>query len=799
VSKIDESSSNHDNDNQGNNEIEYFHISDKDKDKFNNTIYSWYNNENNIAEEKTIVVYGEEKTSKIILKALYNSKERWDNYANSEGPAVAIGLEPLKEGMNNACNRGVKIRYISEITKNNINYCKELMEIAELRHLDEIKGGMAINETEYIATAHLQEAKPVAHLIYSNVIEIVEQQQLVFESFWNKSIPADQKIKEIEEGIEPIKTKVLENQNEIYNHLKNILKKSNERFVCCCIGGLQMVCNNFFNLYEDIIERQKKGEGDGIKWLTFIDDNKNNIELVKKFLNAGIQIRHLKNLPSMNFSFDSKSIEATMERMDYGSLMNNLLISNEPAYIKHFTSYFQELWDNHGIDAEERIKDIEEGMEYDIEVIRHSDRSLKIYLNIVKSAKNEIFFIFPTPRAFIRQLKAIDLANQAANERNVKVKILTPCNEIVEKSIKHFLKKGQNKEEKQNQGISKNSIDSFPNDDIEVRYIEKMANTKATILVADRKESLVMELKDDVKDNFIESIGLSIHSTSKANVLSYVAIFENLWKQSELYQEIKESNKKLESKDKVLNEFIHIAAHELRNPIQPILSLSQIVKSELSNKIDLETDKDKIFKMLDVIIRNAKKLYRLSNDILDLAKIETNSFTLYKETFNLKYLLQELIGDIKSQQQKNDICDIELYFFDIKEQQQEEQNENYFIIEADQARISQVVSNLLLNAIKFTIKDCLIQVILEKKEIDFRKKEVIVSIKDKGTGIDPEIFPRLFTKFATKSSKGTGLGLYICKNIIEAHGGKIWAENNHEDGKGATFSFSLPLADNYIK
>jgi len=326
-----------------------------------------------------------------------------------------------------------------------------------------------------------------------------------------------------------------------------------------------------------------------------------------------------------------------------------------------------------------------------------------------------------------------------------------------------------------------------------------MANTKATILVVDRKESLVMELKDDVKDTFIESIGLSIHSTSKANVLSYVAIFENLWKQSELYHEIKESNEKLESKDKVLNEFIHIAAHELRNPIQPILSLSQIVKSELSNKIEIETDKDKIFNILDVIIRNAKKLYRLSNDILDVAKIETNSFTLYKETFNLKYLLQELIGDIKNQQQKNDICDIELYFFNIKGQQQQEQNENNFIIEADKARISQVVSNLLLNALKFTIKDRLIQVIVKKKEIDIRKKEVIVSIKDTGTGIDLEIFPKLFTKFATKSSKGTGLGLYICKNIVEAHGGKIWAENNKEDGKGATFSFSLPLADNYIK
>jgi two-component system sensor histidine kinase VicK len=793
VNKIDESPSNHDNDNQDNNEMQYFYISDKEQDKFNNTIYSWYNNENNITEENTKVIYGEEQTTELILKALNNSKERWDNYANSEGPAVAMGLEPLRQGMNNAFNRGVKIRYISEITNNNINYCKELMEIAELRHLDEAKGEMAVNETEYIATAHLQQAKPVAHLIYSNVKEIVEQQQLVFESFWSKSIPADQRIKEIEEGIEPVKTKILENQEEIYNHLKKSIKNSTERFVCSSIGGMQMVYNNFFNLYEDIIERQKKGgEGDGIKWLTFIDNNKNNIEIVRKFLKAGIQIKHLKNLPPMNFSVDSKSIQATIESMDKGKLMNRLLVSNEPAYATHFILFFQELWNNYGIDAKERIRNIEEGMDHDTEVIIHSDKTLDLYLELLQSSQSEIFLILPTPKAFIRQFKAIFLAKQISKERKIKVRILTPINEIVQSWTKRLL---QEEEEKDDDRNAKHIMNSFSDIDIEIRYIERMSQTKATILVVDRKESLIIELKDDSKDTFIEAIGLSTHSTSKANVLSYVAIFENLWKQSELYQEIKESNEKLESKDKVLNEFIHIAAHELKNPIQPILSLSQIIKSDLSNKIELQTDKDKIFNILDVIIRNAKKLYRLSNDILDLAKIETNSFALYKETFNLKSLLQELIDDIKSQQQKNDTCDIELYFNIKGQQQQQEQNDVIFLIEADKIRISQVVSNLLTNALKFTNKDCLIQVIVEEKEIDNNKiSEVIVTIKDTGKGIDIEILPKLFTKFATKSEKGTGLGLYICKNIIEAHGGKIWAKNN-EDGKGATFSFSLPITN----
>ncbi|MDQ6723194.1 MAG: HAMP domain-containing histidine kinase, partial [Thermoproteota archaeon] len=674
----------------------------------------------------------------------------------------------------------------TEITKDNISYSKKLVNVFEIRHLDGVKGNFGIADgREYGGGASIIKGGPPIEFIRSDVKTFVEQQQFLFETLWNKAIPAEQKIKEIEEGIEPLKTKVLENRDEIYNHFMKSIKKSKERYVCSSIGGMHMIYNNFFNLYKDIIERQKKGEGNGIRWLTHIDDNKNSIEIVKTFRNIGIQVRHIKNLPPMNFSVDSNSIQATIERMDNGSFMNNLLVSNEYAYVKHFISFFQELWNNYGIDAVERIKDIEEGMEYDIEVIRHANRTLKIYLDIVKSSKSEILFIFPTPKAFIRQLKAIDLASQASKEIKVKVKILTPKNPVVEDLIEHLLK-----EVKETSQDPKNSIVSSLNTDIEIRYIEKMSYTKASILVVDRKESLVMELKDDTKDTFMEAIGLSTHSTSKASVLSYVAIFENLWKQSELYKEIKESNEKLEVKDKVLNEFIHIAAHELRNPIQPILGFSQIVKSMLEQKAESKIDKDKIFNYLDVIIRNAKNVLRLSDDVLDIAKIETNSLILNKEIFNLISLLQVLIDDCKSQQ-VNNFCDIKLHF-NIKDQQQQQHVENLFLIEADKSRISQVASNLLYNAFKFTNNDCSIHVFIEKKETNGRRKEIIVSIKDTGTGIDPEIYPRLFTKFASKSSQGTGLGLYICKNVIEAHGGRIWAENN-KDGKGATFAFCLPI------
>jgi len=117
-------------------------------------------------------------------------------------------------------------------------------------------------------------------------------------------------------------------------------------------------------------------------------------------------------------------------------------------------------------------------------------------------------------------------------------------------------------------------------------------------------------------------------------------------------------------------------------------------------------------------------------------------------------------------------------------------SKNDIFIEADRGRLNQVVSNLLNNAIKFTNKEGIIITTAEKKDT-----HVVISVKDTGTGIDPEILPRLFTRFATKSESktGTGLGLFISKNIVEAHGGRIWAENNSHE-KGATFTFSLPLS-----
>jgi signal transduction histidine kinase len=638
--------------------------------------------------------------------------------------------------------------------------------VDELRHIDGIKGNFYISETEYIAPATLHtKGKPASYIVYSNVKEIVEQQrQFVFDSFWSRAIPAEQKLKEIEEGITHYETRIVEDPDQIIEEISRLTANSNQLVTCLTPGGMQYSYKYFFNIKKKLLEKQKKGQHKGLRYISRIE--KDNVDLVKIYLNYGIQIKHVKNLPPMSFGVSDKEMSATIEKMEGGKKIQSLLISTEPLYIQHFISIFQELWKN-GVDAAERIKDIESDIDLaDIEVIPSSARARDLYLDIVKAASKEVLWIFPTTNAFIRQDKigAIPLAVQAAIQKNVKVRILMPANSLVEQKLQQL-----------KEHCHPCTID--------IRYIEQMSETKATILVVDRKDSMVMELKDDSKSTFYEAIGLSTHSNSKAGVLSYVAIFENLWKQSELYEQLK-------IHDKMQKEFINIAAHELRTPVQPILGLSEIV---LQNTKDVEQAK-----LLEVINRNAKRLQRLTEDILDVTKIESQSLNLNKEQFNLNDVITSAIDDITTNKiisssypkTKNPIINLKCNSQDI-------------FVYADKGRISQVISNLLNNAVKFTKdKEGIITVVIEKKdhekeEEQHNNQEIVVSIQDTGQGIDPQIFPRLYTKFVTKSETGTGLGLFICKGIIEAHCGRLWAQNN-SNGKGATFSFSLPIANKLI-
>jgi two-component system, OmpR family, sensor histidine kinase VicK len=706
--------------------------------------------------ERTEVFYGTEKVISEELLFFSKTRQHIDTCMDYTRPSFAIGIESIKKSFVDAKSRGVKLRYLTEIKDANISYCKELMSfVDEVRHLDGIKGNFMISEIEYLApaTSH-EETKLSSLIIYSSVREIVEHQQYVFETLWNKSMAAEKRIRELKQGITThYQTKVIEDPDEVVKEIGRQVANSNEICACLTSGGMQYSYNHFFEIRKKLLEKQKKGEHRGIRYVSNITQD--NSKFVKVFLDAGIRIRHVKNLPPMSFGVSDKEIAATIEKMEGGRMVQSLLLSNEPAYIDHFRSIFEDLWTK-GRDAEDRIKAIEEGVDSEgIEIIQDPVEIQRLAFSLIQKAMEEILVMYSTANAFHRQERAgkIQLIKEAATERGVKVRILTPEDELIVETtrklmIAHKLQK--------------------PNKNIGIRYIQPHLQTKVTIIIVDRKYSLAIELKDDTKQESIEAIGLATYSNSQSTVLSYVSIFESLWTQTELYQKVKES-------EEVKDDFVHMAAHELRAPIQPILGLTEIVRSRIKDSQEQQ--------LLDIVLRNAKRLQRLTEDILDISRIESKSLDLKKESFNLNDMILTAIMDSKdrvARERKDTSLKLQ---FDSKED---------ISIEADKSRINQVISNLLSNAIKFTDEGT-ISVSVAIPAPVANTNEIVVSVSDTGPGIDSEILARLFMKFATKSSTGTGLGLFISKSIIEAHGGKIWGKNNYPEGKGATFGFSLPL------
>jgi two-component system sensor histidine kinase VicK len=563
-------------------------------------------------EEKTEVIYGEENVTNWALQRLSTISKTLDLCGDCDGPSIIVANEKIMQKYIELHKRGVRQRTITEITPENIVHCKQLMKFQELRHLDGLKGYLSIADERIVSTHAFRGERGLPHAVESTVKVFVEQQQYFFETLWNKAIPADQKIMEIEEGIEP-----------------------------------------------EVIETIR----------------------------------------------DPKVTQART-------------------------------------------------------------------LDMIKSAKEEVLIIFSTSNAFRRQEKAgaLNLLVETAKSKNLKIRMLSPVDDHVRSMIDKIEKEDKIR--------------------IEIRNIEEPLRTKVSVLIVDRASLISAELKRDSKETSLEAIGLTTYSNSKPTVLSYVSIFESLWNQTELYEQTSHLYEQLKSHDKMKQEFMDIAAHELRTPIQPILGLAQILKDQISDSTQT--------KFLDVILRNAKRLQRLQEDMLEVTRIESGSMKMHKESFNLNELIFNVIQDLSTQLKDDNRIKIDY------------KNDGDVWVNADKNRIIQVISNLVDNAIKFT-RTGKIWVELKKKNGEKipDNNQVIISVKDEGPGIDSSMMPRLFSKFTSKSEKGTGLGLFISKSIIEAHGGEIWAKNNRaretkrieeiddsNDGDGddgATFSFSLPV------
>ena len=552
-------------------------------------------------------------------------------------------------------------------------------------------------------------------------------------------------------------TKVLYGVETVVNTIIEFLNRTNDVVYACVDQTRPVLTLDTLDLKNAFLYTKRRG----VKLHYVTEITKDNISYCKQLMDMVDELRHLDGIKG-NFYVSESGYLAPATAHEVGKSASQVIYSNVTEIIEHQRYVFDTLW-NKAIQAGDRIREIEEGIDLaKTEVIQSPQKIMDTFLDMIKLAKHEILLILPTINAFLREerIGTFELLKSSILERNVIVRIITPINDQIEALLRNVSVtlakalppelRGKDKKRQGGLQVQRSAI-----------QFKEAAVTTVTILVIDRKVSLAIEKSDDTKPDFMEAVGLATYSNSEPTVVSYVSIFEALWKQAELVNQ-------LEVHDKLQREFINIASHEMKTPTQAILGYSEL----------LETDPKNNAEIIASLKRNANRLQRLTNDILEVSRIESQTLRLNKEKVNINEKIREIIDDVRNQIQNPN--DLQINFLEAK---------HPVHLEADKTRLYQVIANLLTNAIKFTNEGT----ITVSADVNDNNNELIVTVRDSGEGIHSDIIPRLFTKFATKSNTGTGLGLYISKNIIEAHGGRIWAENN-QDGKGANFTFTLPLS-----
>lgn len=670
--------------------------------------------------------------------------------------------------------RGGKIRCITEITPENTQKCKELLNLNyELRHLDELKCVMVVNDSEYMAATVLGKGQPMTQIIYSNSDDVVVQGQYLFETLWSNSISALKRIKEIELEIEPIKTQVLENAQEAASNIYKVIMESKYLSVCCTADYMQLISKYYLDINKKMLEKHHEGKSKAIRWITSINDNK-DIDVVNAFTRDPLKIRHTSERLPINFVVSDKYIASTTENMIGGNnFFSHLLLSNDPLYVEHFYHIFNKIW-KQSVVAEDRIKELTDSEFFKARIISNPQKSLRLIKKYYSLAQKDILIILPSFNGLIRmeRSKNLEKLNELASD-GILVKIL-----IIQSQGMDYLRE-----------IKKNYSH------IKFRTTQINFPIYHRITIIDKTTTIILKIKDDTITNTPIASGITTFIDGQTTALSYTGIFETIWNQAEMFESLKKINEKLHSHKRMQQEFLGMIAHELRNPIQPIIGLTEYVKDKIKDKRQIE--------LLDSVINCGQKLNALTENLLDVSHIEDNIFSIDKKKFDLSKSISNIIKIFDNLLRKTG-KKIE-FRFNYSEKE-------YFIV-ADRNRIEQALSNLIHNSIKsisrkpnvekqgiisIRIKELTTTMTTFTNSSRYGKKKgqiIEISIEDNGQGIDSKIMKDLFKKF--KSTDGYGLGLYISRKIIEAHGGNIFADKKKKDG--AKFIISLPMLTKELK
>jgi hypothetical protein len=392
----------------------------------------------------------------------------------------------------------------------------------------------------------------------------------------------------------------LQDERELSNKLKSFYKNSNDLKFCFSIESIKLAYNDIFIYHREILDRYKNGKHKGIKWITSLN-NKKDVELVKLYINDGIEIRHVKDLFTNSFILSDKEILlSTIKKKEKETIVTNFLSRNDKIYLNYYNAIFEDLW-KEGININEKITDIEAGHYVNVKIILNPKESLKIINEFVyKKTKKELLLILSSTNAFFRIENNNDFVSlEKLTDQRIAVKVLIP----EKKELKYKIEQIKMKYSK-----------------IEFREFNTYHEPFIGIIIIDRENVLLIEIKDDIKKDYINSLGLTIIIEGNSAALSYFSIFESLWKQTELYLQ-------LQRNDLYKSDFLSMFSHELKTPLVPIKGYTEmLLKPHLLG--DLNNNQ---VKAIQSIYRNMENLESLIQNILNIYSVDSKKTTITKK------------------------------------------------------------------------------------------------------------------------------------------------------------------------
>ena len=367
--------------------------------------------------EKTDILYGPSNVIDREIQFISNAKLTIDTCMDYTRTLLTVGIEPIKKLLLDAKNRNVKLRYITEITTENISYCKELMKFTELRHLDGSQSNFMVSDEEYLAPAGSQGMSDLAsQIIYSNVKEIVKRQKYIFNTLWNKAIPVIKRIREIE-GEQSSITEVLYGTENAVARGIQFMKSVKERMDICFDSkapSIVVEIDIYRNGYEDIRKR-------GGKIRAFTEITNDNIHHIKELLKIVDELRHLDGMKGGIAVSETECMATTI--LQEAAPLTQVIYSNNKAFVEQMQYIFDIFW-YRAIPARQRIREIEEGIKREfIETIQDPADIKTLVFKLLDSATHEISAIFPTVKTFERYQHegVVQFLSEVATRRSISV------------------------------------------------------------------------------------------------------------------------------------------------------------------------------------------------------------------------------------------------------------------------------------------------------------------------------------------------------------------------------------------